>query len=113
MPKSKPTLMSIDFGPAKNDEREIDVVWTGTPDDPGPSRYYIGTLRSTRRVSIRDEYGDEQYEWELATIPVTAKFLVPTKEPMDSRPVGAARWMIRAAYRAAGYGLFTPGQADA
>lgn len=109
MPKTKPTLLSIDFSPVKDGEREVNVVWTGTPEQPGPARYYIGTLKCSGEVAIRDEYGDEQYRWHLKTIPVDADFLAPTKEPGDSRPVAAARWMIRAAYRAAGYGLFTPG----
>jgi hypothetical protein len=108
MPKTKPTLISLEFSSPNVDEREITAVWTGTPEYPGPSKTYLGVLRTTGRIAIRDEYGDDQYEWVLETIPVKATFLVPTREVTDSRPVAAARWMIRAAYRAGGYGLWSP-----
>lgn len=110
MPRTKPTLLSVDFAAAESGEREVHAVWTGTPEQPYPQRLYLGTLRCTGEIAITDEYGGEaMYKWRLHTIPVEATFLVPTKEPMDGRPVRAARWMIRAAYAAAGYGLFNPG----
>lgn len=109
MPRTKPTLISVEFRPSYNGEREVYTVWTGTPEAPGPQQLYIGVLRCTNEVALTDEFdGQELYKWHLATIPVDATFTVPTKQAMDNRPVRAARWMIRAAYAAAGYGLFAP-----
>jgi hypothetical protein len=107
MPNTKPTLRSLDFGPPDQDgTRAISATMSGP---------YAGTKTVIGELLLgtwTTSDGETLYRWHLTSNLLTAEFLCPTNDPTDNRPVATARWMLRAAYRAAGYGLFSPPGAE-
>lgn len=103
MPR-KPVLIHVLFAkPSESGEREVTASWTGTPESPYPYQGYIGTLRCTGEVGLRDDDGQAMYKWLLKTIPVDATFLAPSNDPADPHAARAAEKMVKAVYLAHGY----------
>ena len=105
---NKPTLRSLDFGPSTDGsnglERLVTAEWSGPP----IHKTTIGSLYVPTGPAQFVEAQERLYRWHLHTGVVEASFLCPTNDATDSRPLAAARWIIRAAYRACGYGLYAP-----
>lgn len=95
----KAVLLTVQLTPPSDQgEREIDLTWSGTPEQPGMTQTYVGTLRCTGEIALRDDDGQAMYKWLLKTIPVDATFLAPTNDPADRAAERIASKMIQAVY---------------
>ena len=105
----RPTLVSLDFAQPIEGQRLIEAVWR-SPNSRRTQAQAIGALfvpRPGEELEVGG-MGGVFYFWHLSTDVVKADFLCETNDATDSRPLAAARWIIRAAYRACGYGLYAP-----
>lgn len=106
----QPALLAVNFVLVSDEgdrsaQWEIEAIWQGL------DKKYLGTVTRTPDVLIRDDDGTALVKCKLNTMPVTAEFGLPARSADPFAPTvteisdlkRAAREMIVAAYRAAGY----------